>query len=118
LAIYILLSKGALCTPRSVIRSITAKKKPSTIQVVDEMKLTEGGVGSLKLYRRKKVFFKLVPTEANKEILTAHVDVKEYETNFEIPIEGKYITAAQHNRILEKRSEKDTLISKYGYSKR
>ena len=42
----ILLSNGAFCTSRSVIRSITTKKKPTSAEVLDEMKkLSDIGIG-------------------------------------------------------------------------
>ena len=42
----ILLSKGTFCTSRSVIRSITTRKKPTSAEVIDQIKkLSDGGVG-------------------------------------------------------------------------
>ena len=114
---YILLSKGAFCTPRSIMRSITTKKKPSTAELIDIMKtLADSGIGKFEAFSEKeKVYFKPLPTE---EALREHVDSQAYQANFEKPVDAKYITAAQYNRILDKSPNKDILISKYNYSKR
>ena len=115
---HILLSKGAFCTPCTVIRSVTTRSKPTTAQVVQQMKiLNEGGVGKFEaLSEKEKVFFKLLPTDDNKELLTTHcTNFEEYKNNFEAAIDTKYMMTAQHNRLLLKSPDKDVLMNEYGY---
>ena len=58
----ILLSQGAFCTSRSVTRSITTKKKPTSVEVLDEMKkLSDNGVGKFVITDKDKVYYKPLP---------------------------------------------------------
>ena len=89
----ILLSNGAFCTPRSVIRSITSRKKPTTQEVVTEMAiLEEEGIGKFEGSSKEKVFFKPLPVEG---VNLVHVKFQEYKDCFLLPIDNKYINTAQ-----------------------
>ena len=114
---HILLSKGAFCTPRSIIRTITTRKKPSTAEVTDAMKsLADSGIGEFKaLSEKEKVFFKPLPSE---KAHVGHVDAQLYQERFEVPIDEKYITNAQYNRLLNNSPNKDVLESQFQYNKR
>ena len=116
LAAHILMTKGAFCTPRSVVRGLTMMSKPTTSQVVDEMKnLAEEGIGKFQaLSEKEKVFYKPIPLDANRELLVAHVNFEEYKDNFMKAIETKFITAAQYNRLLLNSPDKEILTSQYG----
>lgn len=68
----ILLSRGAFCTSRSVTRSITTKKKPTSVEVLDEMKkLSDNGVGKFVITDKDKVYYKPLPDEINRERIVA-----------------------------------------------
>ncbi len=109
--------KGAFCTPRSVVKTITTRSKPTASQVTDETrKLEEEGIGKFtSINQKEKAFYKPLPIEVNKELLLAHVDYDGYNRNFEIDIDTKFITAAQHNRLFRKSPHKDILTDEYGY---
>ena len=112
----ILLSKGAFCTPRSIIRSVTTKSKPTTGQVIEGMKqLHEENVGIASLDEKEKVFYKLLPTEDSKELVGKYVAFDEYEENFKKAIDIKLITAAQLARLLKNCPHKDALVADYNY---
>ena len=65
---HVLLTKGPFCTPRSVVRGLSTKAKPMTMQVQEEMKkLAEGGIGTFKsISEKEKVFFKPLDPTGNK----------------------------------------------------
>ena len=90
LAYTILSTTGAFCTPRSVIRSVTLRKKPTSKEVIDQMNtLEEDGVGKLLVItERENVFYKPLPTEDNMEKISL--------------VNLKFITKTQHNRLLKK----------------
>ena len=55
IATNILFTKGAFCTPRSVVRGITTRQKPMATEVVEGMKsLSEDGIGHYTLNLQKK----------------------------------------------------------------
>ena len=116
MAAHVLMTKGAFCTPRSVIRGLTTRSKPTTLQVMDEMKrLDEEGIGKFQaLSDKEKAFYKPIPIEANKEQLLPYVNLDEYTDNFKKTIDTKHITAAQYNRLLQNSPDKNTLMSEYG----
>ena len=112
----ILLTKGAFCTPRNVIRSITSRKKPAAADVIEEMKKLETNkMGHFLEESRDKVFYKVLPTDGNKELIEDHVDFTEYKECFETEMDSKYLTQAQTSRLLAKSPDRDVLISTYGY---
>ena len=113
---HILLTKGGFCTPRSVIRNVTTRNKPTTAQVVEEMKRLEtDGLGKFKqLSEKERVYYKPLPTEENREQLATHASFEDYKANFPV-LDEKYITQAQYNRLFNKSPDKDLLTREYGY---
>lgn len=113
----ILLSKGAFCTPRSVVRNMTTRIKPATAEVVEEMKkLAEDGIGKfVQLTEKEKAFYKPLPTDTNRQIIEPHALFEDYKKNFST-VDRKYITEGQHSRLLKKSWDKDILEKEYGYS--
>lgn len=112
----ILLSQGAFCTSRSVTRSITTKKKPTSVEVLDEMKkLSDNGVGKFVITDKDKVYYKPLPDEINREHIVAHVDFAQYKDNFKADVDGKYFTQKQFNRLLSNSADKDILMSEYDH---
>ena len=112
----VLLTKGAFCTPRSVIRSMTIKSRPSSDEVICEMrKLHDEGVGVYcAISEKEKVFYKLLPTDDNKDVICKYVDFNVYKENFEKDID-KFITSKQRTRLLLKCPHMDDLVANYNY---
>ena len=113
------MSKGAFCTPRSVLRSVTLRNKPASTDVIEQMKkLDEEGMGKfMGESEKEKSFHKLIPndSEERKQLISKFTDYEEYKKKFKIEIDSKYITIAQHKRLLAKSPNKDILISEFGY---
>lgn len=78
--------------------------------------LDEEGVGVFIGHNEKeKVFFKKVPTQCNKEMISKQdVDFGDYERNFKMNIE--HMTTTQINRLLNRSPDKDKLVRDYGYN--
>jgi len=74
LAEIILLTPGAFCTPRSVIKYMTSRTRPKAEEVQEEMKkLEEVGLGEFHRFSSKEsAFYKVIPEEDSRE-LTASV---------------------------------------------
>ena len=85
--------------------------------VVEEMKKLDGeGIGKFEtISEKEKAFYKPLPKEENKDLLSAHANFTEYKENFETGIDTKFMTPAQHNRLLMKSPHKDILQNEYGY---
>ena len=84
---HIFMTKGAFCTPRSVVRGLTTRLKTTTLQVMEEMKrLDEEGVGNFKHYQIKKKLFtspsQLIETKINLLYTNYYVNFDEYADNF------------------------------------
>ena len=85
----ILLSKGAFCTSKSVIRSITTRKKPTSVEIIDQMKkLCDSGVGRFVTSDKDKVYYKPLSDETNRECIAAFVDFAQYKDNFKANVDG------------------------------
>ncbi len=117
IAVIILKANGAFCTPRSVVRSLTTKKRPSSAEIIEKMKeLNKGGVGNLiAITEKEKVFYKLLPSDDNKQKIECYLDFEVYKECFERYVDTKVITPKQHNRILNKSPDKGTLMEEYQY---
>ena len=62
----ILLSPGRYVTPRSVVRSISSKKRPETKLVKEQMQQLNGTHGEyIKIKQNQFVFFKQEPSKQN-----------------------------------------------------
>ena len=85
--------------------------------VVEEMKKLDGeGIGKFEtISEKEKAFYKPLPKEENKDLLSAHANFTEYKENFKTGIDTKFMTPAQHNRLLMKSPHKDILQNEYGY---
>ena len=65
-------SLECFCTSRSVIGSITTTKKPTSAEVLDEMKkLSDNGVGKFVISEKDKVYYKPIPDEINRKRIVA-----------------------------------------------
>lgn len=110
-------TKGAFCTPRSVIRSITTKVKPTATEVIAEMKnLHEKKLGIFKSKSDKeRVFYKLLPETSNEDLITPYINFDHYKKIFEDGIDSRSITPSQCTRLLADSPDKEILTDKYGY---
>lgn len=112
----ILLTPGAFCTPRSVIKNMTSQARPKAEEVQEEMKkLEEKGLGEFVSFSRKEsAFYKVIPDDESQETVTSIVGDKwdKYKRQF-LLVDTKYVTATQHDRLLNLASEKDRLLQ-YG----
>lgn len=63
---------------------------------------------------KEKVFFKTVPVEENKEVITKFIDFEDYKEKY-TDINTKLLTQAQRERFLLRSPDKDILISNFGY---
>ena len=98
----ILMSAGAFCTPRSVTRVLTGRRKPSADTIIAEMKtLMERGLGDFVLGGNTKAYYKPLPTDNNKQLIeaTTGAALDEYKAMF-IKTDIKYLTDSQFNRLL------------------
>ena len=113
LAVTILLTKGAFVTPKSVIKNMTTKQRPQAGTVIEEMKVLEQKeIGTVKtITRTQTVFYKLVPSEENKPMVTEIVGHENWGTYIQRFKEDDriYITASQHNRLLDAAEDKEEL---------
>ena len=103
-ASYILANKGAFCTPRRVIRSITTTAKPTTTEVVKHMKkLDESGLGKwMSISEKEKVFYKALPVEANRNLLSTHGDFETYQKNeFQICYQHQVYNSCTATKTIE-----------------
>ena len=112
----ILLTPGAFCTPRSVIKNMTTQARPKAEEVQEEMKkLEEKGLGEFVSFSRKESdFYKVIPDDENQGTVMLIVGDKrnKYKQQF-LLVDTKYVTATQHDRLLNQASEKDRLLQ-YG----
>ena len=113
----ILKTKGAFCTPRSLVRKLTSKKKPSCSKVAESMKeLDSKTMGTfLSVSEKEKVFYKLLPTPENEETISKFMDFEDYKEHFKSNVDSKIITPNEYARLLNKSPDKESLISQYGY---
>ena len=111
LAVTILLTKGAFVTPRSVIKNMTTKQRPQAEKVVEEMNgLEQQHIGKLKsLTRTQTASYKLIPSEENKCKVTELIGDENWDTYMQRfkEIDQTYITASQHNRLLDSADNKE-----------
>lgn len=112
----ILLTPGAFCTPRSVIKNMTTQARPKAEEVQEEMKkLEEKGLGEFVSFSRKESdFYKVIPDDENQGTVMLIVGDKrnKYKQQF-LLVDTKYVTATQYDRLLNLASEKDRLLQ-YG----
>ena len=114
------MTTGAYVTPRSTVRNMTVRKKPKADEVVTAMKkLEDDGLGRFyKMNRVETVFYKPLPTDNNKTAITSIIGEEHwgsYWDLFQIP-DKRFITNAQHQRIITASNDKDELLTNYGYS--
>jgi len=110
----ILLTPGAFYTPWSVIKNMTSRTRPKAEEVQEEMKkLEEVGLGEFHCFSSKEsAFYKVIPEKDSQE-LTASVTGDKWETYKQkfLAVDNRYITATQHDRILNLASEKTSSYS-------
>ena len=109
-------TNGPFCTPRSVTRSLTIRRKPPAQVIIEEMKaLDDQGLGHYKVVSNNKVYYKPLPTENNKGLFERHgilmTDYKDAFCNKNM----KYITPAQFNRLMSMSPDEQVLREQYGY---
>ena len=63
--IYVLLSKGPFCTPRSFIKNMTTKVRPKLDEIADYMKkLDDRHIGTfMNINQKERAYFKLIPED-------------------------------------------------------
>ena len=110
-------TNGAFCTPRSVTRSLTSRRKPPAQSIIEEMKsLADQGLGHYKEVSNTKVYYKPLPTDGNKELIEKHgIQTTEYMDVFSKK-NMKDITQAQYNRLLSMSPDEQILRGEYGYT--
>ena len=98
-----MMCKGPFCTPRSVIKNMTIKKRPKLDEIAECMKkLSEDKIGEfVQLNLKERAYYKPLPIDENKEHVTPLIGSgkwDDYVLNFKT-CDMQYITSTQHNRI-------------------
>ena len=116
----ILLTKGPFVTPRTVIKNMTTKHRPSAQEVLEEMKKLEEGLGTVKsVTKTQTVYYKPIPNDENKEDVLSLIEAEQWDayTQHFKELDTTYMTASQHNRFLLEAVDLDMLNS-FGYTTR
>ena len=92
---------------------MTTKQRPQAGTVIEEMKaLEQKEMGTIKTVTRSQtVFYKLLPSEDNQQKVADVVGDENWDMyiqRFKEP-DQMYITASQHNRLLDSADDKEEL---------
>ena len=120
--VYILMCKGPFCTPRSVVKNMTIRKRPKVEEIVECMKnLSEDNVGKFeKISQKERAYYKPLPEEEIKEVLSPLIGSgkwDEYVLNFKT-FDTQYVTSTQHNRLLRASPYTEDEKEAYGIQER
>ena len=95
---------------------MTTQARPKPEEVQEELKkLEDKGLGEFVSFSRKEsAFYKVIPDDENQGTVMLIVGDKwdKYRQQF-LLVDTKYVTATQHDRLLNLASEKDRLLQ-YG----
>ena len=117
----ILLTKGPFVTPRTVIKNMTTKPRPSAQEILQEMKkLEEEGLGTvMSITKTQVVYYKPVPKDENKEDVQLQIGKEQWDAYIAQVKEQDttYMTASQYNCFLLESDDHNTLDS-FGFTTR
>ena len=92
---------------------MTSRTLPKAEEVQEEMKkVEEVGLGEFHRFSSKEsAFYKVIPEEDSREFTASVIGDKWeiYKQKF-LAVDNRYITATQHDRLLNLASEKDKLL--------
>lgn len=77
--------------------------------------LSEDEMGVYVETEKEKAFYKLLPIDENREMISKLTNFEDYEENFK-DIDTKLITEAQKKRLLARSPDRDILTTEYGYT--